>query len=149
MNVREFVQTCVNNGIATVTTMEVTRALGCGRGAVFYQLKKMEADGDLWLRKKGRQTYWVIGLSYNGPYKPTTDAEMYEDDTTPCVNDFDMAARMSMHINCIRPTITPAINDQFLDIIEPHEEGYEACSSYYQTTINGLKEDGLIIKYGI
>ncbi len=149
MKVREFVQTCVNHGINTVTTMEVTRALGGNRGAVFYQLKKMGKDGTLWLRKNGKQSYWVIDLPYNGPYKPTTDAEMYEDDTTPCVNDFDMAARMSMHINCVRPTITPAINDQFLDIIEPHEEGYENCSSCYQTTINGLREDGLTIKYGI
>jgi hypothetical protein len=148
MKVKEFLQICVNHGIETVTTMEVTRALNSNRNTVFSALRKIEKDGAIWHKKKGNKSYWVmLGMSYNGPYKPNTDEKMYEDYTLPIDNEIDLGTRASMFSNYVRPTIKPTANDEFLTVIDPYEDERIHFSRDYVETISNLKEAGLTIKY--
>lgn len=149
MNVKDFLQACVNHKIEAVTTMEVTKALNSNRNTVFSALKKLEKDGAIWHKKSGNKSYWVLlGMSYNGPLEPNTDEELYEDNVLPITNEFDAGTRVSMSNNCVRPTVWPSADDEFLNVIDPYKEERVYYPRDHVDTINNLKEAGLTIQYG-
>lgn len=105
MNVQNFLQTCVNNGVYFVTTKEVATGLKISHEESFAKLKALAEKSVVWFFSKNRHSFWEIRLPSCLPH--WYDEMMENTFTMAGRDDFEVATMRSMEHNCVSLTTMP------------------------------------------
>ncbi len=147
MEIKKFLQKCINHGITGVTTKEIANKLKLARSTTMYRMKSLEKDGHISLLAHGKNSYWHIWLSNNGPLIPNNYGFSGYSNIPP-INGFDQATRKSMKYNCIRETAMPDVDTiPIKDLSHEHDDWIWSDLYTRKLSPAALKEDGLSIYY--